>query len=203
MVALKTHQVMDCLKAVSEVRWKNTQFHLLGVTRTEHVNVFAGFGVTSFDSTSPFRQAFKDDKDNYYTVSRTYTAIRVPQVDANPKLKKRIQAGEIDQRTALRLEAQALVALSEFDRGRLGVRTTVAALREYEQLYDGKVDRSDIYSETLEAAPWKRCKCGICDSVGVNVIIFRGSERNKRRGFHNLHAFNRRLQKQLRHVPSS
>lgn len=198
MVPLKTYQVIDCLKAVSRVRWKNTQFHLLGVTRTEQVNVFAGLGVTSFDSTSPFRQAFKDDKDNYHSMKRAYTAIRVPQVDANPNLKRRIQSGEIDQRVALRLEANALDALRKFDRGRVGVRTTVDSLIEYEALYDGKMDRSDIYTETLEAAPWKRCKCGICETVGINVIMFRGSERNKRRGFHNLYTFNRRLQHQLR-----
>lgn len=201
MVALKTYQVLDCLKAVSRVRWKNTQFHLLGVTRTEQVNVFAGFGVTSFDSTSPFRQAFKDDKDNYHTVKRAYTAIRVPQVDANPNLKKRIQAGEIDQRKALRLEARALEVMHKYDKGRVGVASTVESLREYEELYDGKIDRSDIYAETLEAAPWKRCKCGVCEKAGINVVMFRGSERNKRRGFHNLFAFNQRLQKELRSTP--
>jgi hypothetical protein len=198
MVPLKTYQVLECLKAVSRVRRKKTQFHLLGVTRTYQVKDFASLGVTSFDSTSPFRQAFKDDKDNYYTIKRAYTAIRVPQVDANPKLKRRIQAGEIDQATALRLETRALDALRKFDKGRVGVRSTIAALRDYENLYDGKVDRSDIYTETLEATPWKRCKCGICEVVGINIIIFRGSERNKRRGFHNLHAFNHRLQKELR-----
>ena len=51
--------------------------------------------MTSFDSTSAFRQAFKDDKDNYHTADRTYTALRVPQVDGNPKLKARIQAGRV------------------------------------------------------------------------------------------------------------
>jgi hypothetical protein len=29
------------------------------------------------------------------------------------------------------------------------------------------------------------------------VIIFRGSERNKRRGFHNLHVFRQRLDREL------
>ena len=42
-------------------------FHLLGITRTERVNEFSRYGVASFDSTSPFRQSFKDDRDNYYT----------------------------------------------------------------------------------------------------------------------------------------
>ena len=32
---------------------------------------------------------------------------------------------------------------------------------------------------------------------GIHVVIFRGTERNKRRGFHNLHIFNHRLQEKL------
>ena len=198
MVPLKTYQVIDCLKAVARVRWKNTQFHLLGVTRCEQVQVFAGFGVTSFDSTSPFRQAFKDDKDNYHTSTRAFTALRIPQVEANPKLKKLIQAGRIRQQDALRLEGRALEAVRRFDRGRLGVSSTLKALLDYEALHDPENDRSDAYRTTLEAAPWKRCGCGLCGLVGVDIALFRGSERNKRRGFHNLHAFNLRLQRELR-----
>jgi hypothetical protein len=198
MVPLKTYQVVDCLKAAARVRWKNTQFHLLGVTRCEQVQVFAGFGVTSFDSTSPFRQAFKDDKDNYHTPTRAFTALRIPQVEANPKMKKLIQAGQIRQQDAIRLEKRALDAVRRFDRGRLGVNSTLAALLDYEQLHDPGRDRSIPYRATLEAAPWKRCGCGLCGVVGVDIAIFRGSERNKRRGFHNLHAFNLRLQRELR-----
>ena len=72
----------------------------LGVTRTDRVMTFASHGVVSFDSTSPLRQAFKDDKDNYYTMDRTYTAIRVPQVEGNPSLQKRIRAGLVSQEQA-------------------------------------------------------------------------------------------------------
>ena len=75
----------------------DTQLHLLGITRCSNISEFASYGVTSFDSTSAFRQAFKDDKDNYHTVDRTYTAIRVPQVDGLPRLKKQILAGKVDQ----------------------------------------------------------------------------------------------------------
>lgn len=201
MVPLKTYQVLDCLKAASRVRWKNTQFHLLGVTRCEEVQAFAGFGVTSFDSTSPFRQAFKDDKDNYHTPRGAFTALRIPQVDANPKMKKLIQAGLVRQHDALRLEKRALEAVRRFDRGRLSVATTLRALLEYEQLHDPGSDRSSAYSATLEAAPWKKCGCGLCEQVGADIVLFRGSERNKRRGFHNLHAFNLRLQREIRSSP--
>ena len=36
--------------------------------------------------------------------------------------------------------------------------------------------------------------CAICSDVGVEVIIFRNSNRNKRRGFHNLWQFMRELE---------
>ncbi len=196
MVPLKTPEILACLAAVDGVRRSETQLHLLGVTRCEHVEAFNGFGVTSFDSTSPFRQSFKDDCDNYYAVDRTYTALRVPQVDANPKLKASIRAGRVDQRLALDLEDRCLRTLRRFDAGKASVRKTLDALRAYEALY-GERDHSSAYEETLEARPWKTCKCGICAGVGIDIVVFRGAERNKRRGFHNLFVFNRRLQRQL------
>src|ERR1035438_5829415 len=48
----------------------------------------------------------------------------------------------------------------------------------------------------LEDQPWRSCACGICEQVGIDVAMFRGSERNKRRGFHNLYVFNQRLRRE-------
>jgi hypothetical protein len=189
MVPLKTREVRQVVEAVGDVRKPETQIHLLGVTRVDHVHEFTRHGVTSFDSTSPLRQAFKDETDNYYWGETTYSALRVPQVDANPALKKRIAAGMIDQRTAITAERHCLEVLRAFDSGTSTIEDCVESLRQYELIYDGKKDRSDRYRRTLEAAPWKECTCGICDQVGIEVIIFRGSERNKRRGFHNLAIF--------------
>ena len=70
MVPLKTPSILQCLEAIGAVRAPRTEFHLLGVTRSEHITQFQKFGVTSFDSTSPLRQAFKHDKDNFYTMDR-------------------------------------------------------------------------------------------------------------------------------------
>src|SRR4051812_10312670 len=100
MVPLKTPEILASLQAVSEVRKPNTRLHLLGVTRTEQVQSFAGFGVDSFDSTSPLRQAFKDDKNNYYTMTGAYTAIRIPQIDGNPTLSKLILSGQVKHEEA-------------------------------------------------------------------------------------------------------
>lgn len=197
MVPLKTPQILASLAAIDGVRNPETQMHLLGVTRTEHVETFAGHGVTSFDSTSPFRRAFKDEKDNYWTTERTYTALRVPQVGGNPKLKRRIVAGEVDQAEAIHLERTCLEGLTAYDSGRASVDEVVDALAAYEKIWDGRTDRSPAYRDTLEASPWKSCDCGICESGGIHVAIFRGTERNKRRGFHNIHVFNTTLQDRL------
>jgi hypothetical protein len=197
LVPLKTHEILSLLSAVSEHRLPSTELHLLGVTRCENVGAFRDFGVTSFDSTSPFRQAFKDERDNYYALDRTWTALRVPQVEGNLTLMRRIQAGEIDQGVARRHEQHALSTLNVFDAGTADVEDAVKALQSYEQIYDGKRDRSAQYREVLNAAPWKRCGCQVCAQAGIHAIVFRGSERNKRRGFHNLHVFARQLAREV------
>ena len=182
LVPLRTPEVLDSLAAVDAVRRDTTQIHLLGITRCENVEEFARRGVTSFDSTSPFRQSFKDDRDNYYVLNRSYMALRVPQVDGNPKLKAKIRAGQIEQGIALSLERDCLVSLRRYDAGKISIRTVLRALRAYEEVWDGVRDRSNAYEETLEARPWSRCKCGICADAGIDVALFRGSERNKRTG---------------------
>jgi hypothetical protein len=197
LVAQKTDEIRDVLAAISEVRAPETQLHLLGVTRCERIPEFATHGVTSFDSTSPFRQAFKDDRDNYYALDRTWVALRVPQVEGNAKLQRRIRAGEIDQALARRLERAALSQLAAFDVGRVDVEPVVAALREYEALHDENRDRSEAYRAVLDARPWKQCDCEVCSQAGIHVMIFRGTERNKRRGFHNLNVFAKRLEREL------
>src|SRR3546814_2538387 len=42
------------------------------------------------------------------------------------------------------------------------------------------------YERTLADRPWKQCPCAICQSLSIEVVIFRASNRNKRRGIHNL-----------------
>lgn len=194
MVPLRTSEIQHVLAAVGSTRKPETQLHLLGVTRIEHVHEFARNGVTSFDSTTPLRQAFKDERKNYYaTGGIRHAALRVPQVDGNPSLKRRIAAGLVDQPSAVASESTCLAALRAFDRGEATVEECVDYLAAYESLWDGKKDRSAANQATLEAAPWKNCECGICDTVGIETIIFRGSERNKRRGFHNLTVFRQDL----------
>jgi hypothetical protein len=197
MVPLKTPDILASLEAIKRAKSRSTQLHLLGVTRTAHVQEFARFGVTSFDSTSPFRQSFKDDRDNYYALDRSYVALRVPQVDGNTKLRSRVTSGMVDQRTARRLERKCLELLRKFDVDRCGPDAVVDAVCSYNALVGDSKDRSAAYRDTLEARPWKECTCTVCKEIGIEVIIFRGADRNRRRGFHNLAVFAQRLRRDL------
>jgi hypothetical protein len=197
LVPLKSEDILDCLKRVSAIREDSTRLHLLGVTRTEHVESFSEYGVVSFDSTSPLRRAFKDDKDNYYTMDRAYTAVRVPQVEGNPKLQRAIMAGRVKQSEARRLEQLCLDRLIHYDREACSLEAVLDALCEYEQLYAGSVRRTRVYREVLEDRPWRQCPCEVCRTLGIHVILFRGAERNRRRGFHNVFVFYQRLHRDL------
>lgn len=198
MVPLKTQEILDTLGSVRESRRSETRLHLLGVTRFQHVREFADAGVVSIDSTSPLRQAFKDDKDNYYADGQNYTAIRVPQIEGNARLQKKIGAGNVGQDHARKLERECLSALKDFDQGkRDDVDEVVDLLCEYERLLNPKANHREIYREVLLKAPWKDCPCDVCRDIGYQVLMFRGAERNRRRGFHNLWVFYRRLRRQL------
>lgn len=197
MAALKTPDILAALQATADVLKPDVGIHLLGVTRCEHLSRFAACGVTSFDSTSPFRQSFKDDRDNYYADDRNYIALRVPQVDGNPRLKARIRAGRVDQARAVELEQSCLRLLRAYDTGDAAVGDVLDALGRYEEVWEGLPERVAGYEEFLTDRPWRTCPCGICAAVGIEIAIFRGSERNKRRGFHNLFVFRQRLERQL------
>lgn len=197
MVPLKTRDILECLERIAHVRRPETRLHLLGVTRCDHVEDFQRYGVVSFDSTMPLMQAFKDGKDNYHTLRRPYTAVRVPQVQGNPRLQRQIGAGQVNQGEARRLEQACLRALREYGREAIPVEAVLDTVLEYERLHDGKTDRSAAYRQVLEDRPWEDCPCEVCAQIGINVIIFRGAERNRRRGFHNLTVLYDRLHHNL------
>jgi hypothetical protein len=193
MVPLKTDAILDCLKAIDEVRAPVTELHLLGVTRVETMDLFADHGVTSFDSTSPFRQAFMDDRRNYHVDDTAYVAIRVPQVDGNASLKRSILAGVVSQREAVATERECLKRLRALDTGSASVEGALEVLARYEVITASKNSYLEQYRRTLEAAAWRTCDCSICRKHGVEITIFRGTERNKRRGFHNLTVLARKV----------
>ena len=196
MVPLRSVDILQVLEAVKEKLKPETRLHLFGVTRLDHVQRFADLGVISFDSTSPLRQAFKDDKDNYYAEDKTYVAIRVPQVDVNPKLKNKVLSGEVDQGKAFKMERECLEALRKFDSRRFPRADLIQLLHDYQQMFGaGSKSQSAAYEDLLKERPWQDCPCNVCKKLGINVVIFRGAERNRRRGFHNLYVTYEKLKK--------
>lgn len=61
-------------------------------------------------------------------------------------------------------------------------------LRDYVEDF-GEEDYLGAYSQTLRDRPWNECSCPICERMGIDVAIFRRNNRNRRRGFHNIHRF--------------
>ena len=53
----------------------------------------------------------------------------------------------------------------------------------------------EVYRRTLADRPWEACSCRTCREGGIESVIFRSSNRNKRRGIHNLHVFYKHLTK--------
>lgn len=214
LVPLKVEQIHEVLKELRATIKPETNIHLLGFAKAERIHEFTNYGITSFDSTSPLIRAFKDAKSNYYLENASekldyYTAIRIPQAIENPKLMQGIKRGVLHAEELQEKEAVALKFMREYDKGKADYESTVEALADYLRLtLSGSITSTTelekevaksirLISPTLIDKPWKKCQCSICKSAGVETIIFRASNRNKRRGFHNLGVYHRHLQRTL------
>lgn len=218
LVPLRTNQIHDCLKAIRKAISPEIQLHLLGFARVEQIHHFLQYDIASFDSTSPLIRAFKDSKNNYYSEKLNggqnsgldyYTAIRIPQATENAQLKRAIKEGRLNQEILQTKEALALERLRAYDKGDVDLDSTIDAVVDYNRFLivdDGKSkEKNDAALElsksalerTLRDQPWKHCLCSVCRTASIEVIIFRGSNRNKRRGFHNLNVYYEYLQKTL------
>jgi hypothetical protein len=205
-VPLKSPQIRNALQAIRDSIPVDTRLHILGFAKAEEIESFVNSGITSYDSTSPLIRAFKDARANYYVRKpggglEYYTAIRVPQALENPKLMRLVKEGAIRQDELVKLENASLSALRAYDRGQASLRETVEAVVAYsvpatlgKRVDDLPGSRNVATLEasvtrTLYDKPWKSCSCAICRSASIEVMIFRGSNRNKRRGMHNLKVY--------------
>jgi hypothetical protein len=200
VVPLKTHEIMEVMSEIAKERKAAVEFHLLGVTRIGEMERLSQHGVTSFDSTSALRQAFKDETDNYHTLERTFIAVRVPPLEGNAKIQRAITSGQIEQGQARKLEREVLNLISSFDRDETSPEMVVQAISDYYDVLGFPKKHLDKYREVLTERPWRSCECSICKSLGVHVILFRGAERNRRRGFHNIHVLYQRIQKERKRL---
>ncbi|VVB92393.1 Queuine tRNA-ribosyltransferase [uncultured archaeon] len=172
---------------------KGINVHLFGVLRPGHLNDFESFGVTSFDSASFLRKAWLRSGQNYLAPNgKWYAAIRVPQA-TNPRLLKHANLNGFSIDDLIKMEQDALRALIKYDKGKINVDDTLDIILKYDNLLlrdsnDGE-NLKEKYERTLLDRPWKSCSCNVCKKIGIHVIIFRGTNRNKRRGFHNTWIF--------------
>ena len=205
MVPLKADQIKRCLTAIRAAVPPSTRIHILGFAKANEIHEFAPFNVTSIDTTSPLLRAFKDDKQNYWLGDGPrltyYTAIRIPQSIENPRLQRHVRQGDFKAEHLTRMETNALAALRAYDHDDQDLEAVLETVLEYNavlatgQAYEHVRDKPTMeklrarYRATLTDKPWRQCDCRICKDVGIEVMIFRASNRNKRRGIHNLAAF--------------
>ncbi len=208
MVPLKVPQIKDVLRAVREVA-PDVGMHVLGFAKADDLHEFGEFRIDSFDTTSPLLRAFKDAKANYYLRKPDggmdyFTAIRIPQALENRDLNVLSRIGLTNQEHLLRMERAALDGVRGYARGEVGLEAALDAVMTYA---DAGIDEGDPraaaakarlpgaaskaglrerYERTLTSRCWESCSCRACAEIGVEVILYRGVQRNKRRGFHNL-----------------
>lgn len=194
LVQKDTSEILDILKEIQS-KTGNVDIHLFGISRPEAMKQFKEFGVTSFDSASYFRKAFLESNKNYFTkTGKWYSAIRIPY-SSNKILNENARLLNITQDELERMEKKAMSALVKYDQGKLTLDGTLKSLIEYDKILLRRQEKIETIQEryrmTLEDRPWRECECDICKKLGIHVIIFRGTNRNKRRGFHNIWTFNR------------
>jgi 6-pyruvoyl tetrahydropterin synthase/QueD family protein len=192
LVPLSDQAILEIVKAVSGAlhgKHSAPRVHLFGVFRPKLQPLFRELGVSSFDSATYFRKAWLRSGQNYLSKSGDwYAAIRVPMTSDGRTRQQLLRSGvEIEELEAL--EKRAISALHAYGSRTLELDETLAAIQTYDKcLPRSSEDMETIraqYEKTLKDRPWEHCGCSICRDAGINVLIFRGSNRNKRRGAHN------------------
>ena len=206
MVPLNAASVHMCLRAIREVIPQDVRLHLLGFAKAEQIQEFTGYNITSFDSTSPLLRAFKDSRRNYYSLTdegylHYYSAVRIPQALENPTLMRLVKAGVFHQEELIAAEGLALEKIRAYAARTIPLDEAMGAIMQYATPLLHKPDNDPAttrrsleglhtrYLETLRDRPWEQCGCEVCTKCGVEVVIFRASNRNKRRGIHNLKVY--------------
>jgi hypothetical protein len=196
LVQYNNGELLKILRSVQPLL-EDRDLHLFGVLRPSYINEFEKLGVTSFDSASFFRKAWLRSGQNYLSSDgKWYSAIRIP-FSSNRNLLKATSELGISQSSLETLEKRAYESLISYSRGEIDVDEALANVMEYDKLLTrsskGEENLEHRYRRTLESRPWEKCGCEICQKNGIEVIIFRGANRNKRRGFHNTWVFKNQL----------
>ena len=202
MVRTTSREILRCVQKVREKIPTDVSIHVLGVARLDWMNAFAEAGVQSVDSASYLRQAWMRVNQSYTSFDGPYAALRIPEAGKSFRAKNMEGHAELSEDRILRMEQAALKAVRAYGAKVGSMADALEALLEYDQFVTAdRVDMKAAYLRTLTDRPWEKCGCAICQKDGVEVAIFRGNNRNRRRGFHNTWVFYRALQKVLAGEP--
>jgi len=187
-------QTIDIIKTVSAVRTeipKNIQLHVFGFSRIDAIGELVRAGATSIDSASMLRKAWLGSNQNYFTTNGWYPAIRIPQTNKSFRTKRLVRDGKATMKQLEKLERSCLRGIRAHSSSQRNPSASLLNhLVEYDTLVAGeRAGTAERILKTLEERPWEKCSCAVCQKWGVEVVIFRGNNRNRRRGFHNTQIF--------------
>ena len=196
LVRSKSEEIFNVIEKVNEIRKRSTKLHIFGVARSNSIKEFMKLNVNSIDNAGVLRQAWLSSTDNYYSPDfKHYSALRVP-ISSEKKSKLLVQSGKITEEQLKEFEKKTLDALYQYDRDEISLETVHKILLDYNKIFSLADSIIDNYYRTLKELPWKKCTCKLCRELGINIIIFRGNNRNRRRGFHNTWVYYNWLKKQ-------
>jgi hypothetical protein len=198
LVRSSTKEILRIVNKVRERVPSNVAIHLFGVARLDWMSTFADAGVQSVDSASYLRQAWMRLHQSYASMDGPYAALRIPEAGNSFRAKHMRDHPDLNDAKILAMEQAALKAVRGFGERRVALKDALEALLDYDQFVTKeRVSMEPAYRRTLEDRPWEQCDCSICKTYGIEVVIFRGNNRNRRRGFHNTWVFYRLLQQVL------
>jgi len=174
---------------VPKLRNPPEHIHFFGVARCQLLSKYKELetkGIeVSFDSASYLRKAWlstASSESNYLTPDLSgYSAIRIPLSRTRTKSNKDQEYEEISKK--------CLHHLRQYENGNLSLEGVLKSLAELNTITHTPPHFLDYYRRTLVDKPWLKCSCPICQKHGIEVVIFRGNNRNRRRGFHNTYVF--------------
>ena len=196
LVRTTTKDIIEILKEIKPLIPDYLTVHLFGIARPDALEPFCQLGANAMDSASQLRRAWLGTGANYHTSSgKMYAAIRIPPVDGHGvRVKKMVAEGRGTIEQFREMESNALNMLRDYDKGIVSIEDALNAVLTYDQyIGDGRDVHKTLYRELLEDKPWQKCNCKICQEIGIETIIFRGNNRNRRRGFHNTYVFYKKL----------
>lgn len=218
LVRRKDSEILEIVAAVREAlqvqtrgKPENVWIHLFGVLRPKLQPSFQIFGVSSFDSASYFRRAWMSSDKNYLTADaktleeKWYGTIRIPFSSS----KAMRAAAELHSKSAEELQAlekKCLSSLEDFGSSkRISIQEVLDNVNEYSPLLQrrsGDNHFEDKHEALLTDRPWAKCPCQVCKDASVEIVVFRGANRNRRRGFHNTWVFYHKILHGKRSKPS-